>query len=68
MAHHIIHWGDFVFTNVAPTNDHGQICGLHEVNLSDKSLHDPQCFGQGPSFEFGDRTPFGYDADVAKIL
>ena len=44
---HIIHWGDFVFTNVAPTNNNGQICGLRKVNLSDKSLHDPQRFGQG---------------------
>jgi hypothetical protein len=44
-ALHIIHWGDFVFTNVAPTNNDGQIHGLREVNLSDKSLHDPQRFG-----------------------
>jgi hypothetical protein len=67
-ALHIIHWGDFVFTNVATTNDNGRIRGLRKVNLSDKSLHDPQCFGQGPSVEFGDQTPSGYDVDVAKIL
>ncbi len=67
-ALHIIHWGDFVFTNVAPTNDYGQIRGLRKVNLSDKSPHDPQRFGQGPSVEFGDRTPSHYDVDIAKIL
>ncbi len=44
------------------------MCGLCKVNLSDESLHDPQCFGQGPSIEFGDRAPSGYDVDVAKIL
>jgi hypothetical protein len=65
---HIIHWGDFTFPNVAPTNNDGQIHGLREVNLSDKSLHDPQRFGQGPSVKFGDRTPSGYNVDVAKIL
>ncbi len=67
-ALHIIHWGDFVFTNVPPTNNDGQIRGLREVNLSDESLHDPQCFGQGPSIEFGDWTPSGYDVYIAKIL
>ncbi len=64
----VIHRVDFVFINVAPANNDGQICGLHEVNLSDESRHDPQCFGQGPSIEFRDRTPSGYDIDVVKIL
>jgi hypothetical protein len=64
----IIHRVDFVFINVAPANNDGQICGLRKVNLSDESLHDPQRFGQGPSIEFGDWVPSGYDVDVAKIL
>ena len=67
-ALHIIHWGDFVFTNVAPTNNDGQIRRLREVNLSDKSLHDPQRFGQRPSVEFGNWTLTSYNVDVAKIL
>jgi hypothetical protein len=64
----VIHRVDFVFLNVAPANNDGQICGLREVNLSDESLHDPQRFGQGPSIEFRDRTPSGYNVDVAEIL
>jgi hypothetical protein len=64
----IIYRFDFVFINVAPANDDGQICGLCEVNLSDESLHGPQRFGQGPSIEFGDRAPSGYNVDIAKIL
>jgi hypothetical protein len=64
----IIHRVDFLFINVAPANNNGQICGLRKVNLSDESLHDPQRFGQGPSIEFGDQAPSGYDVDVAKIL
>jgi hypothetical protein len=48
----VIHRDDFVFINVAPANDDGQIRGLREVNLSDESLHDPQRFGQGPSIQF----------------
>ncbi len=64
----VIHRVDFVFINVAPANNDGRICGVHEVKLSDESLHDPQRFGQGPGIEFGDQTPSGYDIDVAKIL
>jgi hypothetical protein len=64
----VIHRVNFVFINVAPANDDGKICGLREVNLINESLHDPQRFGQGPSIEFRDQTPSGYDFDVAKIL
>jgi hypothetical protein len=64
----IIHRVDFIFINIAPANNYGQIRGLREINLSDESLHEPQRFGQGPSIEFRDRAPSGYDVDVAKIL
>jgi hypothetical protein len=65
----VIHRVDFlVFTNVAPANNDGQSCGLHKVNLSDESLHDPQRFGQGPSIALRDWTTSGYDVYVAKIL
>ncbi len=42
----VIYRVDFVFINVAPTDNNGHICLLHKANLSDESLHDRQRFGQ----------------------
>jgi len=64
---HVVHRVDFVLINATPAKNNWGVGRLRKVDLSKKSLHDPQCLGQGTGVELRDWTPHGHDVDVGEV-